>query len=249
MVVPDNPYFTKAMVNRIWGQFFGRGIVHPVDDFRSSNPPVNPDILDALAYDFSDNGYDLKFLMRRIMESRLYQLSSTPNETNLQDTRSFSRFYRRRLSAENLEDIIEQVTGSSNEHLNLRTGARKVELWTTKMESPLLESFGLPNSSENCPCERDNRSSIIQALHLMNSNDLQLQLADKNGRAAKLVKAGLSPIEIVNELYLMLYSRWPTDEEKAIAVKAIKYNKNNLQKGVEDLMWALINTVEFVFNH
>ena len=249
MVVPDNPYFAKAMVNRIWGQFFGRGIVHPVDDFRASNPPVNPDILDALAYDFSDNGYDLKFLMRRIMESRLYQLSSTPNETNLQDTRSFSRFYRRRLSAENLEDIIEQVTGSSNEYLNLRTGARKVELWTTKMESPLLESFGLPNSSENCPCERDNRSSIIQALHLMNSNDLQLQLADKNGRAANLVKAGLSPIEIVNELYLMLYSRWPTEEEKAIAVKAIKYNKNNLQKGVEDLMWALINTVEFVFNH
>ena len=183
------------------------------------------------------------------MESRLYQLSSTPNETNLQDTRSFSRFYRRRLSAENLEDIIEQVTGSSNGYLNLRTGARKVELWTTKMESPLLESFGLPNSSENCPCERDNRSSIIQALHLMNSNDLQLQLADKNGRAANLVKAGLSPIEIVNELYLMLYSRWPTEEEKAIAVKAIKYNKNNLQKGVEDLMWALINTVEFVFNH
>ena len=249
MVVPDNPYFAKAMVNRIWGQFFGRGIVHPVDDFRASNPPVNPDILDALAYDFSDNGYDLKFLMRRIMESRLYQLSSTPNETNLQDTRSFSRFYRRRLSAENLEDIIEQVTGSSNEYLNLRTGARKVELWTTKMESPLLESFGLPNSSENCPCERDNRSSIIQALHLMNSNDLQLQLADKNGRAAKLVKAGLSPVEIVNELYLILYSRWPTEDTKAIAAKAIKFNKNNLQKGVEDLMWALINTVEFVFNH
>ena len=119
MVVPDNPYLAKAMVNRIWGQFFGRGIVHPVDDFRASNPPANPDILDALAYDFSDNGYDLKFLMRRIMESRLYQLSSTPNETNLQDTRSFSRFYRRRLSAENLEDIIEQVTGSSNEYLYL----------------------------------------------------------------------------------------------------------------------------------
>ena len=106
MIVPDNPYFAKAMVNRIWGQFFGRGIVHPVDDFRASNPPVNPDILDALANDFSNNGYDLKDLMKRIMESRLYQLSSTPNDTNLEDTRSFSRFYRRRFSAENLEDII-----------------------------------------------------------------------------------------------------------------------------------------------
>ncbi|MEC9330948.1 MAG: DUF1549 and DUF1553 domain-containing protein [Verrucomicrobiota bacterium] len=249
MLVPDNPYFSKAIVNRIWGQFFGRGIVHPVDDFRASNPPVNPDILDALANDFSNNGYDLKHLMRRIMESRLYQLSSTPNKTNLQDTRSFSRFYRRRFSAENLEDVIEQVTGVANEYSNLRSDARKVELWTTKMDSPLLESFGLPNSSENCPCERDNRSSIIQALHLMNSDDLQLQLADKNGHAAKLVKADHSSSEIVDEVYLMLYSRWPTEEEKVIAVEAINSNKNNRQQGVEDLMWALINTGEFVFNH
>ncbi len=249
MLVPDNPYFAKAMVNRIWGQFFGRGIVHPVDDFRASNPPVNPDILDALANDFSNNGYDLKHLMRRIMESRLYQLSSIPNKTNLQDTRSFSRFYRRRFSAENLEDIIEQVTGVTNEYSNLRSDARKVELWTTKMDSPLLESFGLPNSSENCPCERDNRSSIIQALHLMNSSDLQLQLANKNGHAAKMVKADHSPSEIVDEVYLMLYSRWPTEEEKVIAVETIKSNENNRQQGVEDLMWALINTGEFVFNH
>jgi len=249
MLVPGNPYFSKAMVNRIWGQFFGRGIVHPVDDFRASNPPVNPDILDSLANDFSNNGYDLKHLMRQIMESRLYQLSSIPNETNLQDTRSFSRFYRRRLSAENLEDIIEQVTGVANEYSNLRSGARKVELWTTKMDSPLLESFGLPNSSENCPCERDNRTSIIQTLHLMNSNDLQLQLANKNGRAAKLAKANYSPSDIVDEVYLMLYSRRPTEEERMIAVETIKSNKNNRQQGVEDLMWALINTGEFVFNH
>ena len=249
MIVPDNPYFAKAMVNRIWGQFFGRGIVHPVDDFRASNPPVNPDILDALANDFSNNGYDLKDLMKRIMESRLYQLSSTPNDTNLEDTRSFSRFYRRRFSAENLEDIIEQVTGVVNEYSNLRSDSRKVELWTTKMDSPLLESFGLPNSSENCPCERDNRSSIIQALHLMNSNELQLKLADKNGHAARLVKAEYSPSKIVDEVYLMLYSRWPTDDEKVIAVEGINSYKNNRKKGVEDLMWALINTAEFVFNH
>ena len=249
MLVPDNPYFSKAIVNRIWGQFFGRGIVHPVDDFRASNPPINPDILDSLAMDFSNNDYDLKHLMRQIMGSRLYQLSSTPNATNLQDTRSFSRFYRRRLSAENLEDIIEQITGVTNEYSNLRSDARKVELWTTKMDSPLLESFGLPNSSENCPCERDNRPSIIQALHLMNSNDLQLQLADGNGRVAKLAKANYSSSEIVDEVYLMLYSRWPTEEEKMISLKTIKSNKSNRQKGVEDLMWALINTGEFVFNH
>jgi hypothetical protein len=117
------------------------------------------------------------------------------------------------------------------------------------MDSPLLESFGLPNSSENCPRERDNRSSIIQALHLMNSSELQLKLADKNGHAARLVKAEHSPSKIVDEVYLTLYSRWPTDDEKLIAVEGINSYKNNLKKGVEDLMWALMNTAEFVFNH
>ncbi len=249
MLTPENPYFAKAMANRVWGQFFGRGIVQPVDDFRASNPPSNPEMLEALADDFAAHKFDLKHLMRRIMQSRLYQLSSVPNETNVQDTQNFSRFYRRRLGAENLEDIVNQVTGVTSEYSNLRLDARKVELWTTIMSSPMLESFGLPNSSENCPCERDNRPSMVQALHLMNSDKLQTQLADKQGRAAELGQADKSASEIVDEVYLLIYSRWPSAGERAIAVEAIETAEAKRQQAVEDLMWALINSAEFVFNH
>ncbi len=249
MTAPDNPFFATAMANRVWGQFFGRGIVHPVDDFRASNPPTNPELLRALAADFAKHEYDLKHLMRQIMSSRIYQLSSTPNKTNVQDTGNFSRFYRRRLGAENLEDILGQVTGSASSYQSLRLDARKVELWTTKIESPLLESFGLPNASENCPCERDVRPSMVQALHLMNSNTLQSQLTGKSGRAAKLAQAEISPKEIVEEIFLAVYSRWPSDEEKKIGLRAFAAEEAKRQQVVEDLMWALINSAEFVFNH
>ena len=249
LFAPENPFFARAMANRVWGQFFGRGIVHPVDDFRTTNPPTNPELLDALAADFAKNGFDLKSLMRRIMNSRLYQMSSIPNKTNAQDKGSFSRFYRRRLSAENLHDILVQVCGVGSRYDNLRQGARTAELWTTIMTSPMLESFGLPNPSRNCPVERDDRPSMVQALHLMNSEMLQTKLADKNGRAAKLGRAELLPGRIVDELYLSIYSRWPSADEKAVAVEAFAAEGANRQEAAEDLMWALINSAEFVFNH
>ena len=209
----------------------------------------NPELLDALATDFATNGFDLKQLMRRIMNSRLYQLSSIPNKTNAQDTRSFSRFYRRRLSAENLHDILVQVTGVGSRYNNLRADARAAELWTTIMDSPLLESFGLPNPSRNCPVERDARPSMVQALHLMNSEALQAKLEDKAGRAARLVQLNVAPGKIVDDLYLMAYSRWPTVDEKAVATVAFATDRAKHQQVVEDLMWALINSAEFVFNH
>ena len=249
LFAPENPFFAQAMANRVWGQFFGRGIVHPVDDFRTTNPPTNPELLDALAADFAKNGFDLKSLMRRIMNSRLSQMSSIPNMTNAQDKGSFSRFYRRRLSAENLHDILVQVCGVGSRYDNLRQGARTAELWTTIMTSPMLESFGLPNPSRNCPVERDDRPSMVQALHLMNSEMLQTKLADKNGRAAKLGRAELLPGRIVDELYLSIYSRWPSADEKAVAVEAFAAEGANRQEAAEDLMWALINSAEFVFNH
>jgi len=249
LLAPENPFFARAMANRVWGQFFGRGIVHPVDDFRTTNPPTNPELLDALAADFARNGFDLKSLMRRIMNSRLYQISSIPNKTNAQDKGSFSRFYRRRLSAENLHDILVQVCGVGSRYDNLRPDARTAELWTTIMDSPMLESFGLPNPSRNCPVERDDRPSMVQALHLMNSETLQAKLVDKNGRAAKLAQAELLPGRIVDELYLSIYSRWPSADEKAVAVEAFAAEGVKRQQAVEDLMWALINSAEFVFNH
>ncbi|MDP7585524.1 MAG: DUF1553 domain-containing protein, partial [Verrucomicrobiota bacterium] len=249
LLTPENPFLARAMANRVWGQFLGRGIVHPVDDFRATNPPVNPELLDALAADFAGHDFDLRHLMRRIMNSRLYQLSSLPNKTNVQDTSSFSRFYRRRISAENLHDILVQMSGVESGFNNLRLDARSVELWTTRMDSALLESFGLPNSSENCPVERDDRPSMVQALHLMNSDKLQAKLADKNGRAAKLGQEDKPSDEVVNELYLALYSRWPSDEEKRVALEAFKGGDAKRHEAVEDIIWALINTAEFVFNH
>jgi hypothetical protein len=226
LLTPENPFLARAMVNRVWGQFLGRGIVHPVDDFRATNPPVNPELLDALAVDFARHGFDLRQLMRRIMNSRLYQLSSLPNKTNVQDT-----------------------SGVESGFNNLRRDARSVELWTTRMDSALLESFGLPNSSENCPVERDDSPSMVQALHLMNSDKLQAKLAHKSGRAAKLGQEGKASEEIVNELYLALYSRWPSDEEKRVALEAFKGEGTKRHEAVEDIIWALINTAEFVFNH
>ena len=249
LFAPENPFFARAMANRVWGQFFGRGIVHPVDDFRTTNPPSNPELLDALAADFATNGFDLKRLMRRIMNSRLYQISSIPNKTNTQDKGSFSRFYRRRLSAENLHDILVQVCGVGSRYNNLRQDARAAELWTTIMDSPILESFGLPNPSRNCPVERDDRPSMVQALHLMNSETLQVKLADKNGRAARLGQTELLPGRIVDEIYLSIYSRWPSADEKAVAIEAFAAEGVKRQQAVEDLMWALINSAEFVFNH
>ena len=249
LFAPENPFFARAMANRVWGQFFGRGIVHPVDDFRTTNPPTNPELLDAVAADFATNGFDLKRLMRRIMNSRLYQLSSIPNKTNAQDKGSFSRFYRRRLSAENLHDILVQVCGVGSRYDNLRRDARAAELWTTIMDSPMLESFGLPNASRNCPVERDDRPSMVQALHLMNSETLQAKLADKNGRAATLGQTELSPGQVVDELYLSVYSRWPSADERAVAAAAFAVDGAKRQQVVEDLTWALINSAEFVFNH
>ncbi|MEZ5305399.1 MAG: DUF1549 and DUF1553 domain-containing protein, partial [Verrucomicrobiales bacterium] len=183
---PANPFFAKAAVNRVWSAMLGTGFVNPVDDFRVSNPPSNPALLDALAKDFADHGYDLKHLMARIANSRLYQLSATPNETNAADTAHFSRAYKRRLPAEVLTDAVAQVTGVPDAFEGLPKGARAIEAWNFKIDSDMLDAFGRPDSSEDCPCERNKQSSIVQALHLMNSGLLHQKLTDKNGRAAQL---------------------------------------------------------------
>ena len=149
--------------------FFGRGFVEPVDDFRISNPCVNPPLLDALAEDFAKHGYDLKHLMRTIMESRLYQLSSTPNESNLADTRNFSRAYRRRLPAEVLLDAVNDVTGVPDTFAAMPAGTRAMQAWSYKIESQFMDAFSRPNPSSDPPCERDRQISVVQSLHLMNS--------------------------------------------------------------------------------
>ncbi|HKQ40694.1 MAG TPA: DUF1549 and DUF1553 domain-containing protein, partial [Verrucomicrobiae bacterium] len=246
LMSPENPFFARAAVNRVWANFFGRGLVEPVDDFRISNPCVNEPLLDALARDFAEHKYDLKHLMRTIMQSRLYQLSSTPNTSNLGDTKNFSRGYRRRLPAEVLLDAVDDATSVPSSFQAMAPATRAIQAWSYKIDSHFMDAFGRPNSSSDCPCERDTHMSVVQSLHLMNSKDLQAKLSNPKGRARKLAESSKSVSEIIDELYMATLSRPPSPDEIQLASEAFKENR---QTGCEDLLWALLNSPEFVFNH
>lgn len=249
MTNPKNPYFAHAIVNRVWSSFMGRGIVDPVDDFRASNPPTNGPLLDWLAEDFVKHGYDLKHLMRTIMRSQTYRLSSLPNETNLADVKNHSRSYRRRLPAETLLDAVCQVTEVKETFSGLPPDALAKQTWNHKLTSQFMDAFGRPNSSAECPCERDAKPSVVQALHLMNSTTLQEMLTNKTGRVERLAKSDMTPGQVVEELYLASFSRLPEADEMAIARKAIGEDPANRRAGIEDVLWSLLNSAEFVFNH
>ena len=249
LTAEKNPFFARAAVNRVWAGFFGRGFVDPVDDFRVSNPVVNEPLLDAVAADFARHGYDLKHLMRTILQSRLYQLSSAPNEWNLTDTKNFSRSLRRRLPAEALLDAVVDVTGVPEEFNGVPPGARAMQTWSYKIGSHFLDAFGRPNSSSDCPCERDLRTSVVQSLHMMNSKALQAKLTHGTGRAATLAASTRSPEDIVTELYFTLFNRPPTEAELKTATAAFAAKDATRQTATEDVFWALLNSAEFVFNH
>jgi hypothetical protein len=251
MTDAKNPFFARAVTNRVWAAFFGRGIVDPVDDFRISNPPSNPALLDALGQEFVRQKFDLKALMRTILQSRLYQLSATPNDTNRADTRNFSRAYRRRLPAEMLADAIADITGVPTSYPGMPPGSRAMQAWTYKIESQTMDAFSRPNSSSDCPNERDARPSIVQALHLMNSRLLQEKLASKatSAHVHRLAESQLKPEEIVTELYLACYSRKPTDEELKLATAPFNAADASRRAATEDVLWSLLNSAEFVFNH
>jgi Protein of unknown function (DUF1553) len=249
MVRPENPHFAKAIVNRVWSHYFGRGIVDPVDDFRASNPPSNGPLLDWLAQDFIAHKFDMKHLMRTIMGSHLYRLSSLPNDTNIADLRNFSRAYRRRLPAEALLDAVCSVTETRETFDSLPQNSHAREAWNVKLESQFLDAFGRPNASAECPCERDAKPSVVQALHLMNSTKLQARLVDEKGRASRLAKSTLTPERITEELYLAAFSRLPTADELNITVRTLANAVGAKQQAIEDVMWALLNSAEFVLNH
>jgi hypothetical protein len=249
LTTPGNPFFGRAAANRVWANFFGRGLVDPVDDFRVSNPCVNPALLDALAKDFEEHQYDLKHLVRTILSSHIYQLSSTPNDTNLTDTKNFSRSYRRRLPAEVLLDAVCDVTGVPETFAAMPAGYRAMQTWSYKIESHFLDAFGRPNASSDCPCERDRQMSVVQSLHLMNSKNLQSKLSNSDGRAHQLASSTRTPAEIVTELYLWTLARTPTGEELKVATEVFDAPKATRQSATEDVFWALLNSPEFVLNH
>jgi len=258
MVAPGNPFFARAMANRVWGVYFGRGLVEPVDDLRASNPAMNAALLDALAKHFVDLKYDQKALIRTVMQSRLYQLSHKPNETNTADTRNFSRMYLRRLRAEVLMDAICDVTGVPTSFAATWPGARAMETWNYKIGSEFLDAFGRPNSSSDPPCERNTSGTIVQALHLMHGDGLQKKITHEKGRARRLSDSKLTVAEIADEVYLAALSRRPTKAERTQVENFYrvqndeqedKDKKKSRLTATEDFIWAIINSAEFVFNH
>ena len=245
---PENPFFTKVIVNRVWADLMGRGIVDPVDDLRATNPPSNPALLDVLAADFRNNGCDLKRLIRTITTSYVYGVSTEPNNRNIGDTRNYSRHYRQRLRAEVLLDMVSDVTGVPEKFEAMPPGSRAMEVWTVRSQSLFLDAFGRPDPNQDPPCERTADTTVVQALHLMNSPNLHRKVTSDDSRCAKLAKSGRPPREVVDELYLLAYGRFPTDTERSAAVKRFEAPGADRRKATEDLLWALINTPEFVFN-
>jgi hypothetical protein len=249
MADPKNPFFARAVANRYWKHFMGRGLVEPEDDMRVTNPATNPALLDALAKDFVDSKFDLKHLVRTICNSRVYQLSAEPNQFNAGDKQSFSRYYPKRLSAEVLLDAIDQVTGTDEKFGGLPAGTRAVQLPDTGFNSYFLTVFGRPEAASACECERSNEANLAQSLHLLNSAEVQNKLAAASGRAAALAadKEHAHPRKI-DRLYMQFYGRHPLPEETALAVAYLNKTKND-KAAYEDIIWALINTKEFLFNH
>jgi hypothetical protein len=245
---PDNPYFAKVIVNRVWADLMGRGIVDPVDDLRATNPPSNGPLLDALAADFRKNGHDLKKLIRTIATSYVYGLSTTPNDRNAGDARNYSRHYRQRLRAEVLLDAVSDITGVPETFDATPPGTRAMEVWTVRAKSVFLDTFGRPDPNQDPPCERTSDTSVVQALHLLNAPNLHRKVTSDDGRAAKLAASTKPVAQIVEEMYLLAYCRLPTDAERAAATRRFEGKDATRRKATEDLMWSLINTPEFVFN-
>ena len=243
----QNPFFAKVMVNRVWADLMGRGLVEPVDDLRATNPPTNPELLDALARDFQKADFDIKSLVRRITASHVYALSSIPGARNVQDTHHYSRHYRQRLRAEVMLDAICEITGIPESFSGMPPGSRAKELWTTRIGSLFLDAFGRPDPNQDPPCERTPDTTVVQSLHLMNSANLYKKVTSDKGWAAQLAGSKRTPEEIVQQLYLAIYSRTPDSEERVIARGLFQKKGITRRQAAEDLMWALINTPEFVF--
>ncbi|MDE2509203.1 MAG: DUF1549 domain-containing protein [Planctomycetota bacterium] len=248
MTDPANPYFARSVVNRYWAHFLGRGIVEPMDDLRVTNPPSNPELLDALSADFVKSGFDLKHLVRVICTSRLYGLSSVPNAYNAKDRQSFARHYPKRMSAEVLLDSIAQVTGVPTPFPGMPPGTRAIELPDESVVSTFLDTFGRPKRDSSCECERVTDASLGQSLMLLNSNDVQTKLASNTGRAELFVKDPRPEPEKINELFWAAFGRAASPEETARAVAHLAKHATQKRQAYEDILWALVNAKEFQFN-
>lgn len=249
MTKPDNPYFARNLSNRVWAWMLGTGIVEPVDDVRATNPPSNPELLDALAKFNIENKYDVKKLIAAIAASRTYQTSCRPNETNERDDRNFSRALFKRPDAEVLLDIVCQSTGVPEKFTGSPGVTRAVQLWDSKARHEFLKLFGRPVRATACECERTKEPSVAQVLNLLNSPDVQAKLSHESGTVARLVRAHKDDAKLVEEMYLTFFARLPSADEMKVATEHLKKRNGARREAAEDLAWAMLNSTEFLFNH
>ena len=248
-----NPYFAKAIVNRLWSYFFHRGIIEPVDDIRASNPPVNKPLLDALEKDFIEHGFDMRHIIRRIVSSRTYQAAIETNEWNAGDETNFSHFIPRRLPAESLLDALTIATGSRPEFEDLPVGFTAQQLpdphagLDSAGSAMFLDMFGRPERESSCECERRGDVSLPQAMNLINGPTMGQAIADPEGRIAKALLAGVSDRELVEQLYLAALTRKPSAEELDKALTYLGEARGRASQA-QDLLWALVNSNAFLFN-
>jgi hypothetical protein len=252
MVAGKNPFFAKAVANRYWAHFLGRGIVDPIDDMRVTNPPSNPELLDALAAELVKNKYSLKQLVRAICTSRTYQLSSLPNDSNKHDKQSYARYYPKRMSAEVLFDAVSQVTDSPATFNGMPKDRfapnRAIMLPDESFASYFLDVFGRPQRLSSCECERVSEANLAQTLHLLNSDEVQNKLARNGGRADALAKDSRPDEEKVEELFLWCWGHKPNEKQKELAMEQIEKHEKAKKEAYENILWALINSKAFVFN-
>jgi Protein of unknown function (DUF1549)/Protein of unknown function (DUF1553) len=254
MTGPKNPFFAKAVANRYWAHFFGRGIVDPLDDMRVTNPPSNPELLDALAKNLIDNKYSLKALIRTICTSRTYQLSAMPNEYNAADKQSFARYYPKRLQAEVLFDAVAKLTDSPTAFPGLPNDKfapnRAIMLPDESFASYFLDVTGRPQRISACECERVNEASLAMTLHLLNSQEVQDKIARPGGRADQMAKDSRPDAEKVTELFVLATGSKPSQEKLDLALEHIEKHRGTktVKVAYENIVWALLNTKGFLFN-
>lgn len=250
LVQPDNPYFARIFVNRLWAHYFGVGLVEPVDNFSAANPPSNEKLLTLLAQDFIAHGFDIRHMERTILASRSYQLSSRPNESNQHDKNNFSRGYVRRMMAEVMVDVLNDALGTrENFGPDVPAGTRAVEVAPSRLQNAninyVFRVFGRPPRTTTCDCERSGEPALPQTLYLMTDQTLLTKI--NNGRLRQLLASKKPDREIVEELCLATLSRLPREDEQELFLQSVA--KRTRQQGFADLMWALINSREFVLNH
>ncbi len=248
LTAPENPALARNVVNRYVAYLLGRGLVEPIDDMRATNPASNPELLDALAADFIKTGYDVRRLMRTIMTSRLYQLSSQPTASNVGDRRFYSHYLVKRIAAEPLLDAIDAVTLTPTRFKSLPLGTRAIDLPDARYDNYLLTVFGKPLREGVCECERATDPNLAQALHTLNSDTIMAKIAHPQGRVAKLLAAKKTDEQITTELYLAALGRRPTAVEQSTLAK-MRGATTNRQAFYEDLVWSLLNSKQFLFVH